>query len=1369
MAKLGTVFVELALDDKIYKQKLSETLTSTEATAKGIETSWKTLGTRSNAVFDAQRRSIENSFTLIKNSASSTANDIIRAEEAKLSKLKQLNDQQYGAHVTMTEKIKANWAEIAGSAYLAYKAFDIGKQAVEAALKMEQITYSMKAVSGSSQIAAQELAYVKAESERLGLVMSDTALAFAKFSAATRNTSIEGQETKKVFSAVAEAATALKLPGEQVNGIFMALQQMMSKGKVQAEELRGQLGERLPGAFNMAAEAMGVSTAKLNEMLERGEVLGSVLLPLLAEKLHETYGQAAKESAEGGQAAINRFNNAVFESKAALGDTLMPILVESADVFKTYLVPAVQAAIFGVQTLALEVMGLIDKWGIWNKSFANPIDFAIQSSFNTEDYKKYAAEVAVIDKRIADSRADLHRKMNPGAGMGEATAVLGYEAGTYTWEDPAKIKKGKKGGTDNYSNILRQITDETKTWKDRIVELDPYLTKEDSQILKLNNDIDNQIKKIQDQADKSKKYTVETADFINTLEGLRKEGIANITEANWLKGQQEFEKMMSEEAEYGINENERAANAIIAKETEKMNKLKDLWWDGKITDEQFNEAEVRIHGNAAAAKLDKETEYARKVAGIRYNNLEHIKGMEEEAFALKMQLIDAEAARRIKDGADEITTALWANNEKQNALVEYAKKSDSVTAGMAAAWHDLYKDQMTWGRAAYETTIKLYDQMSDALGDGFFDVLTGNLEDLDDLWEDTWKSMLKTMTSYLGKMVMDAAAKEIVLMFKSEWTEGGGDIISGIGSVLGIVGNWLGGGSSYSNDDFGYINEGADFGSGSDILAFSSGGRVPGPASNVDSVAAWLAPGEHVVPASLVAAAGRGGDTMLAHINPAEAAILKMLGGSGTVNPRTGLPEFYNAEQMALFNPTNQYQEQSVNISGVNMTLDAFGNLSAGPGIMSNYTLDSNGYYYQKNMPVGGYDYTGHPIYGTIDPFGGFNPVDSGTQKYLANQKMLVEWNQILASYPAWKRNFAMKNLMYYDMNARNMQYYANQDGTITALWGVTGLSNPAGLESYTNENPETPWHIYRLDRNGSVLSDYAYEGIETTGNEYAPYFIAAGSLLTGGILGGAFAGLGGFAGVGGGILGASATAGGLAAATSALNQQVTTGQVDITQVGTAALLAGGTAALGSWLAGASLTGAGNAGATLAHEADHAAGVDALIVEAAEQYPSVFTGSIYESNFWGGLGDWMTSGDMLDTGLNYAKRQILKMAVKTGMNTLLGGDDDGNGARMKISYMGADDGGLLESLSRGMDGLGGRFAFSAANGLDYVPRDNFLINAHKGEAVLTAKENEKRMSGNEKIVVHNHLYIDGKEIKTLADQVVVERNQRGVSATQRVY
>jgi hypothetical protein len=39
---------------------------------------------------------------------------------------------------------------------------------------------------------------------------------------------------------------------------------------------------------------------------------------------------------------------------------------------------------------------------------------------------------------------------------------------------------------------------------------------------------------------------------------------------------------------------------------------------------------------------------------------------------------------------------------------------------------------------------------------------------------------------------------------------------------------------------------------------------------------------------------GRNGDTILAHINPREAALLREQGGAGTLNPETGLPEFYD-------------------------------------------------------------------------------------------------------------------------------------------------------------------------------------------------------------------------------------------------------------------------------------------------------------------------------------------------------------------------------------------------------------------------------------------------------------------------------------------
>jgi len=49
---------------------------------------------------------------------------------------------------------------------------------------------------------------------------------------------------------------------------------------------------------------------------------------------------------------------------------------------------------------------------------------------------------------------------------------------------------------------------------------------------------------------------------------------------------------------------------------------------------------------------------------------------------------------------------------------------------------------------------------------------------------------------------------------------------------------------------------------------------------------------------------GRNGDTILAHINPREAALLREQGGAGTINPETGLPEFYDYDYESTMAPT---------------------------------------------------------------------------------------------------------------------------------------------------------------------------------------------------------------------------------------------------------------------------------------------------------------------------------------------------------------------------------------------------------------------------------------------------------------------------------
>jgi hypothetical protein len=65
---------------------------------------------------------------------------------------------------------------------------------------------------------------------------------------------------------------------------------------------------------------------------------------------------------------------------------------------------------------------------------------------------------------------------------------------------------------------------------------------------------------------------------------------------------------------------------------------------------------------------------------------------------------------------------------------------------------------------------------------------------------------------------------------------------------------------------------------------------------------------------------GRGGDTILAHINPEEAELLKAFGGSGAINPNTGLPEFKTIFERAF--DANTYSGGARKISNALADID---------------------------------------------------------------------------------------------------------------------------------------------------------------------------------------------------------------------------------------------------------------------------------------------------------------------------------------------------------------------------------------------------------------------------------------------------------------
>ncbi|MEZ5781154.1 MAG: tape measure protein [Rhizobiaceae bacterium] len=203
----------------------------------------------------------------------------------------------------------------------AWGAWRVGRGIVEAGMQVEAMRNRMVAATGDSRIAGEALQFVREEANRLGLDIRDAANGFSGFAAAALRSGLTLQQTQEIFSGVSEAAVSMRLPAEQVALVFKALEQMAGKGTVSMEELRGQLGDALPGAFEIAARAMGKTTAEFSKMVANGEVMASEFLPRFGEAVRRELGGSVDEASRGAQAAFNRMGNAFFELRSKMAES----------------------------------------------------------------------------------------------------------------------------------------------------------------------------------------------------------------------------------------------------------------------------------------------------------------------------------------------------------------------------------------------------------------------------------------------------------------------------------------------------------------------------------------------------------------------------------------------------------------------------------------------------------------------------------------------------------------------------------------------------------------------------------------------------------------------------------------------------------------------------------------------------------------------------------------------------------------------------------------------------------------------------------------------------------------------------------------
>lgn len=263
-------------------------------------------------------------------------------------------------------------------------------------------------VIGSSQGADQALEFVNKTADRLGTNTLDLAQAFLKVTASAKGTQLEGAPTEKIFSSIAGAMSTVNASGEELERVMDAVGQMMGKGVVSAEELRGQLGDSLPGAVQQAAQALLVSNAELSKMLESGEVIASEFLPKFAAQLEKSMGGGGKQ-VEGFSASWNRLVNQLVEiATGPAGQGFTAFVAKLTDTL-TVLTRGVGFATDNISALGRLLGGLAAGEGSAAfKDFGQSVEDAsihllgmkTAAEQATENQRQMAAEVAALTTEI---------------------------------------------------------------------------------------------------------------------------------------------------------------------------------------------------------------------------------------------------------------------------------------------------------------------------------------------------------------------------------------------------------------------------------------------------------------------------------------------------------------------------------------------------------------------------------------------------------------------------------------------------------------------------------------------------------------------------------------------------------------------------------------------------------------------------------------------------------------------------------------------------------------------------------------------------------------------------------------------------------
>ena len=177
------------------------------------------------------------------------------------------------------------------------------------------------------------LARARSISEDYAVGLMETISGFSQIAVAARANNLSLEDTETIYRGLVASGIAFGKSQEDIQAIVTASVQVLSKGKLSAEELQGQIGERLPGAVAKFAEATGRSLPQLASDLKAGEVQISDFVEF-AEKQFLDYDEVAQLIGDSPEKAGARLKIALDEAVENFGGFFLRVGAGFQDLFR---------------------------------------------------------------------------------------------------------------------------------------------------------------------------------------------------------------------------------------------------------------------------------------------------------------------------------------------------------------------------------------------------------------------------------------------------------------------------------------------------------------------------------------------------------------------------------------------------------------------------------------------------------------------------------------------------------------------------------------------------------------------------------------------------------------------------------------------------------------------------------------------------------------------------------------------------------------------------------------------------------------------------------------------------------------------------